>query len=75
MGFDPSKCGYSVKCGKDSYTVEFEIQAETGDFLGFECKVDDYDAAGKKVGEFQIGNGKDLHKRRLFFALSQKKEQ
>ena len=72
MGFDPAKCVYSAKCGKDSYTAELEIPAETGDFLGFECKIDDYDAAGKKLGESQIGSGERLHMRRTSFGLARK---
>ena len=72
MGIDPAKCKYSAKCGKDSYTAELEIPAETGNFLGFECKIDDFDAAGKLVGEAQIGDGEKLYARRLFFVLAEK---
>ena len=69
QGIDPATCKYSVKCGKDSYTAEFSIPANIGKYLGFECKVDDYDAAGKQVGESQIGEGKRLHSNRLGFVL------
>ena len=73
QGVDLAKCRCSVKCGKDFYTVEFSIPAKVGKYLGFECKVDDYNAEGKCVGETQIGKGKSLHNARCFFALAGEK--
>ena len=72
-GVDLAKCRYSAKCGKDSYTVEFSIPANAGKYLGFECKIDDYNADGKCVSETQIGGGKRLHSDRCSFALAKEK--
>jgi len=69
-GIDLAKCRHSVKCEKDSYTVEFTIPAKTGKYLGFECKIDDYDAAGKRVEETTIGESKFLYKDRCSFGLA-----
>lgn len=73
QGIDPDVCRYSVKCGKDSYTVELSIPAKTEKYLGFECKIDDFDSGKKLVGETKIGNEKELHKKRCSFVLAYKK--
>ena len=72
-GVDLTKCRHSVKCGKDSYTVDFSIPAKVGNYLGFECKIDDCDAAGKCVSETQVGGGKRLHVDRCSFVLAKEK--
>ena len=73
QGIDPAVCKHSVKCEKDSYTVELSFPAKTGKYLGFECKIDDFDAAGKRVGETQIGEGAELYKKRGSFGLAKEK--
>ena len=74
QGIDSAVFKHSVKCEKDSYTVELAFPAKTGKYLGFECKVDDYDAAGKRASETQIGSGKALYRDRCAFVLSSKNE-
>ena len=73
QGINPAVCKHSVKCEKDSYTVELSFPAKTGKYLGFECKIDDFDAAGKRVGETQIGEGAELYKKRGSFGLAKEK--
>ena len=73
QGIDPAVCKHSVKCEKDSYTVELSFPMKTGKYLGFECKIDDFDAAGKRIGESQIGKGTELYRNRCSFGLAKGK--
>ena len=73
QGIDPAVCKHSVKCEKDSYTIELSLPAKTGKYLGFECKITDYDAAGKRIGGSQIGKGTGLYKNRCSFGVASEK--
>lgn len=60
-------CKLDVEQDKNGYSFTLTIPAQTGKLLGFDVKIDDTD--NKKLTEFMLGNGRELHRNRCNFSI------